>query len=285
MQIPVFYSEQMVADSMGFSPSAGKPTEVVQSWQALGLPLQILPPTPASRTQLERAHERWYVQGVLDGSIQNGFGNHSPQVAASLPYTCGAMIDACLAALHNRTAAVAPCSGFHHAGYDFGGGFCTFNGLMVAALDLLMTGKAAKVGILDLDMHWGNGTADIIQKRGLGQVVVHDSRSVSQHRAEAFLDQLAQDIRQRFADCDLLIYQAGADSHIDDPLGGYLTTAQMLRRDQIVFATCRELGLPVAWNLAGGYQRDDNDSIRPVLDLHDNTMKAHAHTFLLEAAA
>ena len=73
MQIPVFYSEQMVADSMGFSPSAGKPTEVVQSWQALGLPLQILPPTPASRTQLERAHERWYVQGVLDGSIQNGF--------------------------------------------------------------------------------------------------------------------------------------------------------------------------------------------------------------------
>ena len=194
------------------------------------------------------------------------------------------MIDACLAALHNRTAAVAPCSGFHHAGYDFGGGFCTFNGLMVAALDLLITGKAAKVGILDLDMHWGNGTADIIQKHGLGQVVVHDSRSVSQHRAEAFLDQLAQDIRQRFADCDLLIYQAGADSHIDDPLGGYLTTAQMLRRDQIVFATCRELGLPVAWNLADGYQRDENDSIRPVLDLHDNTMKAHAHTFLLEAA-
>ena len=82
---------------------------------------------------------------------------------------------------------------------------------------------------------------------------------------------------QQFGDCDLLIYQAGADSHIHDPLGGYLSTAQMQRRDHIVFATCRLLNLPVAWNLAGGYQRDEQNSIRPVLDLHDNTLKAYAH--------
>jgi hypothetical protein len=59
---------------------------------------------------------------------------------------------------------------------------------------------------------------------------------------------------RQFADCDVLLYQAGADPHIDDPLGGWLTDAQLAQRDRLVFETCRELGLPVAWNLAGGYQ-------------------------------
>ena len=54
--------------------------------------------------------------------------------------------------------------------------------------------------------------------------------------------------------CSVLLYQAGADPHIDDPLGGALTSSQLARRDTIVFDGCRVLGLPIAWNLAGGYQ-------------------------------
>ena len=73
---------------------------------------------------------------------------------------------------------------------------------------------------------------------------------------------------QRFAACDLLLYQAGADPHVDDPLGGWLTTQQLRERDRGVFQTARSLGVPIAWNLAGGYQAN----LRKVLDIHDNTM-------------
>ncbi len=276
MSVPVFYSPQMVANSGSYSPSAGKPEQVIQSWQLLGIPMQITAPRPVSRDQLVRAHLASYVNGVLDCRLANGFGNRSAQVAASLPYTCGAMLDACWAALDNGIGAVAPCSGFHHAGYGFGGGFCTFNGLMVAVQDVLTNNAAHKIGILDLDMHWGNGTQDIIDKLGLASQVPHYSQHHRAEESELFLDGLAQLMTQQFGDCDLLIYQAGADSHIHDPLGGYLSTAQMHQRDDIVFATCLQLHLPVAWNLAGGYQRDEQNSIRPVLDLHDNTFKSYA---------
>ena len=77
-----------------------------------------------------------------------------------------------------------------------------------------------------------------------------------------------------FHGCDVLIYQAGADPHIDDPLGGWLTTEQLLERDTIVFKTARLMGLPVAWNLAGGYQRDKDGGISKVLEIHNNTMRA-----------
>lgn len=71
---------------------------------------------------------------------------------------------------------------------------------------------------------------------------------------------------------DLVLYQAGADIHVDDPLGGLLTTEQMRERDANVFRGCAESGTPVVWNLAGGYQRDANSGIAPVLALHRNTM-------------
>lgn len=51
---------------------------------------------------------------------------------------------------------------------------------------------------------------------------------------------------------DVVLYQAGADPHVDDPQGGYLTTEQLAERDFMVFCECRQRGLPIAWNLAGG---------------------------------
>ena len=70
--------------------------------------------------------------------------------------------------------------------------------------------------------------------------------------------------------CDVLLYQAGADPHIDDPLGGFLDDDQLAERDKIVFATANQLGLPIACNLAGGYQ----EPLAKVLDIHDRTMAA-----------
>ena len=74
----------------------------------------------------------------------------------------------------------------------------------------------------------------------------------------------------------MILYQAGADPHIDDPLGGWLTTRQLLERDRLVFEAAADLGIPVAWNLAGGYQTP----LRKVLEIHDNTMRACAEAHL-----
>ncbi|MBK7023551.1 MAG: histone deacetylase, partial [Sulfuritalea sp.] len=275
MKLSIHYTPKMVANADSYSPSAGKPAQVMASWANLGLPLDIVAPLPVSIDQFCRAHDRAFVEGVLSGEINNGFGNKLPSVAASLPYTSGVMLSAARAALANQWGAIAPCSGFHHAGYDFAGGYCTFNGLMVTATVLLAEGVVRKVGILDIDQHWGNGTDDIIERLQLGDRVVHYSPCHAfgrAHRAEAFLAQLPQLLAQ-FADCDLVLYQAGADPHIDDPLGGWLTTEQLFRRDAAVFAGLRKMDIPVAWNLAGGYQRDAAGSIRPVLDIHDNTLR------------
>ena len=273
--IPVFYTERMVADSGSYSPSAAKPKAVVAGWQELGLSLSLREPVPASRGQLGLAHDGSYVTEVLACVTENGFGNCSPAVAQSLPYTSGAMLAAAREALDNGRVAAAPCSGFHHAGYDHGGGFCTFNGLMVTVMTLLGEGVADRVGILDLDQHWGDGTHDIIKHFGVENRVRHYHPRIDfrgNYDAARFLSALPE-VVGRFVDCDLVLYQAGADPHIADPLGGWLTTDELQSRDRDVFAGLALLGIPVAWNLAGGYQRDKQGSIRPVLEIHENTMK------------
>jgi acetoin utilization deacetylase AcuC-like enzyme len=158
----IFYSDRMVAESEGFSPSAHKPREVVASWKALGLSLEIHEPTAVTVDQFALAHDRKFVEDVLACRRSNGFGSRSASVAASLPYTSGAMLAAAREAIANGTVAVAPCSGFHHANYSDVEGFCTFNGLMVTACVLKAESVAERVGILDFDQHWGNGTDDII---------------------------------------------------------------------------------------------------------------------------
>ena len=89
----VFYTERMVAESESFSPSAHKPREVMKSWQALGLPLEIVEPEAVTIDQLVLAHDRSFVEDVLSCRRDNGFGNRSAAVAASLPYNLGG--DAC----------------------------------------------------------------------------------------------------------------------------------------------------------------------------------------------
>lgn len=157
---------------------------------------------------------------------------------------------------------------------------------------MLKEGKVRRIGILDFDQHWGDGTDDIITRLCLGDQIVHYSprKYGSPRRAECFISDIPI-LMEAFAECDLVLYQAGADPHINDPLGGWLTTDQLADRDKQVFKTLRDMAIPVAWNLAGGYQRDESGGIRPVLDIHDNTLKAFAEvwgvmtqTHLLSAA-
>jgi len=80
--------------------------------------------------------------------------------------------------------------------------------------------------------------------------------------------------------CDVILYQAGADPHINDPLGGWLTTDQLAERDRMVFSAARRLGVPIAWNLAGGYQVDADGGITKIIEIHNNTLFACAEIFL-----
>ncbi len=275
--IPIFFSPQMQAKVESLSPSAHKPWEAVQSWIALAVPLTIMHPRPVTREELARAHDRAFVDAILECRAMNGFYTKAPDVAASLPHTSGAMLEAAREAIHNGQVAVAPTCGFHHACHAVADKFCTFNGLMVSALAVKAEGLADRVGILDFDQHYGDGTEEIIQTLQT-DFVKHYSAAEFYHQesqAEEFLSCVPELVAE-MKDCDVLLYQAGADPHVDDPLGGWLTNEQLAERDRLVFKTARELKIPVAWNLAGGYQ----EPLRKVLDIHDNTMRAGAAVYL-----
>jgi acetoin utilization deacetylase AcuC-like enzyme len=267
--IPVFYSDDLLAhDSL--SPSAAKPRPVVERWKEVNLPIVVSPVTAAAIDDLSLAHDPRFVAAILLGEVENGFRNCDLDVARSLPYTTGAMICAATAALRFGVAC-APVGGFHHAGYATAEMFCTFNGLMVAALKLLRGNAVRHVLILDLDFHYGNGTDDIIERLQLRDQIENATfgrwyRSAA--HAARYLGHLAE-VTATFSQFDLILYQAGADLHVDDPLGGVLDSVQLRQRDAMVFSAASRAGVPLAWNLAGGYQ----DPISKVIEIHCATME------------
>lgn len=274
--IPVFYRPEMSAPPTdSFAPGAHKPKLVVDDWlQDVTLPITLRSFEPVTRDQLCLAHDPAYVEGVLACEIPNGFSNTDPNVAAALPYTNGAMLAAAEEAITNRGVACAPVSGFHHAHFAAPRGYCTFNGLMITALALQQSGRAQDVGILDLDQHYGDGTDDIIKRTQAARIVHYTAGDTYREagEAEAFLRELPAIVR-RFEHCAVLLYQAGADPHVRDPLGGWMSTEQLAQRDRIVFEEAKAMGVPIAWDLAGGYQRDKAGTIAPVLAIHRNTMR------------
>jgi acetoin utilization deacetylase AcuC-like enzyme len=273
--LKIFYSpKQTVRDNTSFSPSAGKPEHVVNQFQKTGRVDVRSGWMPLTQDDISIAHDAKFVDDILKLRRSNGFNNKLPSVAASLPYTAGSFFRAAEYALENKTVAMSPTSGFHHSGYDSCHGFCTFNGLMIAAFLLWRDYAVSKIGIIDFDAHYGDGTADIISSvEGASDVIEHLTFGAFAKNGMNFnlwLDRLEADLIERFNECDILFYQAGADPHINDPLGGFLTTEQMKRRDEIVFKVAKKLNKPIVWNLAGGYQ----NPLQKVLDIHNNTLQA-----------
>ena len=132
--------------------------------------------------------------------------------------------------------------------------------------------RCDKVYIFDGDQHWGDGTQDIIDRLKLTWLKqFHGPRTNATDYFKA-LDKAHTEV----SGTDLVFYQAGADIHVDDPLGGILTTCQMAERDEVLryFAMSR----PFVWNLAGGYQLDPKgktaeQKLAPVVDLHIQTQR------------
>jgi acetoin utilization deacetylase AcuC-like enzyme len=217
---------------------------------------------------IHAVHDWVHVRAVREGKKLNGFSNADPAYLAHALRSCAALVSAAETVLNEWEApevVFAPVSGFHHAGYADCQGYCTFNGLMIAAKWALDSGAVSSVCIIDGDGHWGNGTQDIIDRLRLGARVNHVSLS---HLATQGSHEEAQK-RIRFAlqkKPGLVLYQAGADAHIDDPYkSGYLTDEGWRERDMTVFSLCKDLKLPVVWNLAGGYNG------HKTLTLHNDT--------------
>lgn len=272
----VIYSDAMVAPAQGSSPSAAKPRPVVDAWIDLDADIRIVPPVPVTIDDFCRAHERQFVEGVFAQRIPNGFGTRSSDVNRSLPYTTGAMLTAARMAMTQKTAVAAPVSGFHHARWSESAAYCTFNGLIVTALALRAEHPGLLVGILDYDYHYGDGTDDIVDRLGLHWISHYSAGRtfMAEYQATAFLNAIPDHVA-RMANCGIVLYQAGADPHIDDPLGGFLTTAELSERDRRVFQGLHDRGIPVAWNLAGGYQQP----LSKVVAIHRNTYRACAAIF------
>jgi acetoin utilization deacetylase AcuC-like enzyme len=280
--IPVYYSDELLAESDCRSPSLAKPKPVVEAWELAGLPIERREVTPATVEELCLAHDPAYVEAILLCMADNGFRNQRPDVARSLPYATGSVIGATQAALESGIAS-ATGGGFHHASYATASMFCTFNGLCIAAIRLLRAKRVSRVLIVDCDFHYGNGTDDIIEHLGLEDEIVNASLGkyfCAPAQASAYLREVER-LAGLFPAFDLVIFQAGADLSIHDPLGGVLDTEQMRLRDRIVFDAAKRAGVPCAWTLAGGYQVPLSGTI----ELHTITMQECCAAFIDARAA
>jgi acetoin utilization deacetylase AcuC-like enzyme len=180
----------------------------------------------------------------------------------------------CQLALKNKIACHL-AGGTHHAHYDFASGFCILNDLAIAANSLLAQGKVTKVLIFDVDVHQGDGTARILaQQPNVFTCSVHCEKNFPTRKAQSNLDinipvgagddiylqLMADGFEQALALCqpDFVIYDAGVDVFVDDPLGLINVSLQGIRqRDNYVLTRCLELNIPVATVIGGGYDKDE----------------------------
>ena len=279
MKTHIFYDERQSIDGIdSYSKSASKPARFVEAAKRAFHELKIHSFDPVTKEDLCEVHDPEYVDQVFKGAKLNGFDNRDLRVPESCLWTIGSLLAAMNHAHANNANACSPTSGFHHAGYDWGGGFCTFNGLLVSANKFISQEPGRRVGILDLDFHYGDGTENILLRSpDLRSSVMHhtagrffgnkyDLEEGDSKKFFAWLDSSISAINNFKP--DVVIYQAGADMSRYDPLGGLLADVEMYLRDVNVFMG---IDAPIAFNLAGGYQ-EPRGTKDPVINLHLNTL-------------
>jgi len=183
--------------------------------------------------------------------------------------------------------------GTHHAFADHGEGFCVFNDIAVAIRALQAEGKIARAVVVDLDVHQGNGTAEIFEDDpAIFTFSIHGKHNYPFHKTRSTRDVALEDgtgddeylsvLRQHLpevlnlADADIVFYQAGVDPLGDDALGRLALTAEGLRRrDELVFREAAKRSLPVVLTMGGGYARP----IARTVEAHIGTYRAARDVF------
>jgi len=269
--------------------------ELVERRVLLESELESAPAAPPEA--LLAVHDESYVRGFLAGELDRkvmqriGFP-WSPSLVARTLASAGGTLAASHAALEAGFAGVL-AGGTHHAYRAEGSGFCVFNDLAIAAVDLLARGAAQRVLIVDLDVHQGDGTASIFADESrVFTFSMHGERNFPLRKQVSDLDVPLPDGTGDAQFLELLdehlqaalersrpqfvLYQGGVDPLAQDKLGRLaLTHAGLAERDQRVFRFARERGLPLVATLGGGYA----DPIDPTIEAHLNTYRAARTVF------
>jgi len=250
----------------------------------IATPNSLREPARADRETLLLVHTTDYVDRFLEGRLtaaelrRLGFPWSPALVERSLRAVSGTC-EAAAAALDDGIA-MNLAGGTHHAFADHGEGFCVFNDVAIAIRMLQRVKCVRRVTVVDLDVHQGNGTNAIFA--GDDRVFtfsMHGGRNYPFHKVPGSLDIELPDgtrdyeylttLARHLPDVlcasqpDLVIYLAGADPHEGDRLGRLgLSFEGLARRDAFAIDLCREVGLPIAITIAGGYGRNIDDTVR-----------------------
>lgn len=258
--------------------------ELLRQRLAVELPqLQLALAPEATEGELALVHTPSYIEAVTQGLLsaqelrEIGFP-WSDGMVERAKRSVGATISAARTAMKQGISANL-AGGTHHAYAHKGGGFCVFNDVAVAAR--LMQAEWARqhprpmqVAVIDLDVHQGNGTADIFaQDPSVFTLSVHGAKNFPFRKAASdwdvelpdgctdapYLEALQQALHVLENRCapDLLFYLAGADPHEGDRLGRLKLSFEGLRtRDQTVLRWAKDRRIPLAMAMAGGYGHD-----------------------------
>ena len=290
MNYPIFYNDSYVVPGGGLE-TVRKADEVARRILEQFPDIKLVSPEPATVEQLLLAHTAEYIEAFLSGEpyyvASAALGEWSEEVVASVLASTGGVIEAALTALESGKSG-SLSSGLHHAASDHGAGFCTINGLAIAALVALQNG-AKSVGILDVDAHCGGGTFDILGDNPLiriGDVSTngYDTWRSGQERhkleittdPDTYLDVVAE-MLEHIGSVDLLLLNAGMDPAEGGSAGSTrgFTSELLEQRELLVAEWCERTNTPVAFVLAGGYV-GSNLTLGGVADLHMHTVAAIA---------
>lgn len=183
--------------------------------------------------------------------------------------------------------------GTHHAYSNRGEAFCLLNDQAIGARYLLNNGLASKILIVDLDVHQGNGTAEIFQNdnkvftfsmHGQGNYpfikeqsdldIALENNTNDQTYLSLLKDTLPKLIEEQKP--DFIYYLCGVDVLVSDKLGKLaLTSEGCKQRDHFVLQTCKNHQIPVMCSMGGGYSPD----IKIIIEAHANTFRLAQKVF------
>ena len=259
-----------------------------------GMPFAFIEPHAANDEELRRVHCPEYLGRVFRGTLTDaeirriGFPWSEELVERSLRST-GAAVDAAVSALHDGIAA-SLAGGTHHAGTNWGEGFCIFNDTAVATREIQDRGLVQRALIIDCDVHQGNGTAEIfMHDDSVFTLSLHGEKNfplrkypssldvplVDGTSDESYLAALQKALEVSFSSFrpDIIFYIAGADPYEGDRLGRLGVSQEgLLLRDRFVFTTALTNCVPVAIVCGGGYCND----LFMIAEIHAATMREAA---------
>ncbi|MHA7055743.1 histone deacetylase family protein [Aquimarina sp. M1] len=177
--------------------------------------------------------------------------------------------------------------GTHHAYTNHGEAFCLLNDQAIGARYLLRNSLAKKILIVDLDVHQGNGTAEIFEKDiDVYTCSMHGASNYPFKKEQSDLDipldsgtedaaylKILKETLPKLIETqqpDFIYYLCGVDILASDKLGTLGCTVEGCKeRDRYVLQTCKDLSIPVMCSMGGGYSPD----IKIIIDAHANTFR------------